>query len=260
MPDRILRADFGEDEKELQLSFAAMGAYTFAERALEQFGCCKDNRAIIRAKAFPGRSRPTQLEIDRAIDEYIALDLVERYQGPDGTWWLFFKRWFRDNRFRPGRKPVAPRPPCLAQVMTDDQWRSADPKKFEELTREGVELVSAASGGEARPAAASGGRRRLKGKESKGKESKGLPDKEPWPHFYDFDKYYRHCYGVGPRGHQTSRARGMVEQHGWPKVKEAMGVIGGDYAFRYVEKVLAGDWDRGKGKGGAPTRHHVDDR
>jgi len=262
MPDRMLKADFGEADGELDLPVLALLAYPYLQRPCDTFGCARDNAAVIRAKAFPGRETPTTKEVAGMLDAYEKADLIDRYQGPDGQRYLFFRRWFRDNRFRPSR-PTAPMPPSLNGAMTPAAWASGDPTAFAPLIS--AAQLEATDSGEAPPSAAKRGGARPKGKERKGIQRKGgrppdLPDDFPYP---EFVKAFRDSWSRRPSENQTKRAVEMWRTYGWPQLKAAIETLGGDYGFQWTLKVLKGEWNQGKaraGAGGRPGRHHVDER
>ncbi len=248
MPDRILRSDFGEDEAELELTLASLGAYTFITRANDNFGCCKDNKKIIRAKAFPGRSRPTLSEIERFFEEFAEADLTDCYEAPDGTKWIFFKRHFRDNRFRSNLKPEASMPPCLKPHMKESQWQEAEVAAFEALSS--TALQAAADCGSVPPNIKESNLTKSK---SKGKR---LPQNFPLD---DFKKLFRAGWKRAASDLQINRAKEWYVEHGWKALKKAMETVGGDYGFQLVSKVLAGNWNQGKGDPQV-DRHTVDRR
>ena len=133
MPGRLLPDDFGEDLLEMNLSDGALTSYTFITRATDNYGCCKYNPVVIHSKAFKGRSTPSPENIKNYIDEYIRSGIVVKWKMSDGFEYIFFMRWFRDNYFKIRTIPSTPRPPSLANVISESAWSSGDKKAFSKL-------------------------------------------------------------------------------------------------------------------------------
>ncbi len=251
MPDRMIRSDFGETAEEMGLSLTAFLAYPFIQRAFDNFGCARDKRIVIKAKAFLIRSRPTLAEVDKYIEEYLAAGLVEITDG-----WIYITRWFKDNRFYGKLRPVAPMPKYMEEYMEAAQWESANRAAFENT------------------AAALGARREAGGKvpdspglsrtvppnRKKPNQTKSkLTKKKTWPHQKDFAAQFKSCWKATPSENQDLRGKEYFEKHGWAKLKAAMLRVGGDYGFRSVGNVLNGEWDHSRGGKDKPGRQHVDE-
>lgn len=252
MPDRLLRRDFGESPQETTLSTGALTAYPFITRAGDNFGCHRDNRGILRDKAFPGRSRPTIALISKWLEEYEATGLVELKDG-----WIYFTRWFKDNRFYGKLRPVAPMPAYMEPYMTEDQWGAADVVAFEEAIHK-----MGGGNGESRTVPYSpvqSGKvpsNLIKPNRIKPKEvyASGFPIDE-------FKKIYRECWKYAPSKEQGKRADTLWQQYGMKEMEAAMRFMGGKgHAFRWVGKKLKGEWRDAVGSAdGKPGRHHVDE-
>ncbi len=251
MPDRYLKGDFGEAEKERELSPAALGAYTFITRAADNFGCARYNLPIVKAKAFPARTRPTVEQIEQYMHEYVQADLVEIKDG-----WFYFTRWFRDNRFYGKLRPIAPMPPYMEAHMKSEEWSTSDAAAFErarmamgaKMETSGIVPDSPGQSRRVRP-------NLIKSNLTKSKV-KAVPT---WPHQEDFQKLFKACWSRKPSDEQDRRGKEWCTKHGWDKLKAAMKQIGGDYGFQYVGQVLRGDWNQSRGRGDKPGRHHVDE-
>lgn len=270
MKDTILRSDFGEDMKERELSFPALAAYPFIERAADNFGCVKDNRPIIRSHAFPARAHPTELQVSRIIDEYIKSGTVQKKGG-----WLFLTRWIKDNRIRAKLKPKGPLPPYLDKYMTEDEWYGDEVmpriEKLAKACREMFDFSLQVDWGgvksHQRSLVLNGAAPRSPGlsKESKVKEKKVKEKKESlkgadnWPK-NEFKSQFKHYWGHSPSPGQINRGEAMFREYGEEKLFEAMKRVGGDYGFRSVMDVLTGKWDEPRGSKGKDDRHDVDIR
>ena len=251
MPDRLLKADFGADEKELELSPPALGAYPFLMRAFDNFGCARYNLPIMKAKAFPARTRPTVDEIEKYMHEYLKAELIEIGDG-----WAYLTRWFRDNRFYGKLRPIAPMPKYMAPHMSEQEWAVSDPVAFDRAAlamgaKKEASAIIPHSPGQSR-------RVRPNKKQSKAKQSKAK-EVATWPHQEDFMKLFKSCWSRKASDEQDRRGKEWCAKYGWDKLKAAMKTIGGDYGFQYVGNVLRGEWNQGRGREGKPGRHHVDE-